>query len=208
MIYKLKVSLFISAITFTQAAYSTQIPATVMADYQAGLHGDIKANANAIESMTLLIAQDKNDPLVLSLLGSSETIKARFVEQPWSKMKFVEKGMSRLDKSLRLLKKDATVTPKTALIVTTTAGCTFVKLPKMFNRFEQGYGLLKGLIGSKSFSYAPVRAQVAAYLCAVEAATKAEDITAALVYIDAVIAIAPTGAHITTINHFKEQLEG
>lgn len=205
---KFKVSLFISAIAFTQAAHSTEIPATVMADYQAGLHGDIKANANAIESMKALIEQDKNDPLVLSLLGSSETVKARFVEQPWNKMKFAEKGMSRLDKSLRLLKKDTEITPKTALIVTTTAGCTFVKVPKMFNRFEQGYGLLKGLISSKAFSYAPVRAQVATYLCAVEAATKAEDTTTALAYINTVTSIAPTGSHIAVINNFKAQLEG
>lgn len=196
--------LLTGAISLSFSSVALEIPQQLITQHNAGLNGDASANQHAIEALQILVKKDAFDAMLYSLLGSSETAHARYVDQPWQKMKFAEKGLAHLDKSLYLLKRPDTAA-KITFQVTTTAACTFIKVPNMFNRFEQGYGLIQGLINAPSFAYAPTRAKVSAYLCAIEAATKAKNTTQALAFIEQANKIAPQGPHTATLEKFKEQ---
>ncbi|ATC96423.1 hypothetical protein [Pseudoalteromonas tunicata] len=197
-------SILTAAISLSFASVAVEIPEQIITQHTAGLNGDANANQNAIDALQILAKEDATDAVLYSLLGSSETAQARYVDQPWQKMKFAEKGLAHLDKSLNLLKRPDTA-PNVTFQVTTTAACTFIKVPKMFNRFEQGYGLIQGLVSAPGFAYAPARAKVGAYLCAIEAATAAKNTTQALAFIEQVNKIAPQGPHIAALEKFKAQ---
>jgi len=201
------VSLLCSALALSSIANAIEIPTNVMTDYQAGLRGDGSANANAVQQLTQLHQQDGKDLVVLALLGSSETTSARYADQPWQKMKLAERGMGKLDKVLRFLTSKQDASPVETLRVNTTAGCTFVSVPAMFNRFEQGYQLLTQTIAAPMFSHVPPRAKISTYLCAAKAAAKAKDKTNAIQYIASLNQLAPHASFIASLNALKAQLE-
>ena len=96
------------ALITSGAVLANDIPAEVMADYQAGVQGDAAANARAINALSELQKQQPKDALTIGLLGSSETAGARYADQPWEKMQLSEKGLAKLDKSLILVRKQPT----------------------------------------------------------------------------------------------------
>ncbi|WKE64775.1 hypothetical protein PVT67_14040 [Gallaecimonas kandeliae] len=199
-----KLTLIGAALAFTLPAAAIEIPQRLMATQQAGLAGDEAANQEAISALGKLVKADGSDALALALLGSSETAAARYQDQPWQKMQAAEKGMAHLDKSLALLKVKAT--PAEIFRVTTTAACTFIKVPKMFNRLDQGYGLIQGLIASPGFDRAPPQAKASAYLCAIEADIKAGRPAQAKAQIAALTSLAPQGRHMAQLKQLEDQL--
>ncbi len=179
------------------SAWAGQIPRKVVAEYQAGLRGDAGANGRAMDQLGTLVKQDPADALAAAYLGASETAHALYVERPWAKLKFSERGLARLEKALHMLSKDDLKSVPGQLSVhdrvETTAGCTFVAVPPMFHRFYEGYSLLQKLVASKSFAEAGDRHQAHAYLCAAEAAVAAKDRQKAKAYIADLIEVAPKG---------------
>jgi len=177
---------FICCAFVLNSAYAVEIPRQVAKDYQAGLQGNAGANARAIEQLNALIEQNPADPLVAAMLGSSETARARYVDQPWKKIRFSEKGLARLDKALQLLLEEhAEAAPGQLSVwdrVTTAAACTFVALPPMFQRFDQGYEMLQRLIASDSFTGAAGYQKIPVYHCAARAASGAGDEAKARTY--------------------------
>lgn len=201
------ISMLLCASSISINVAAIEIPSTVMKTYQAGLKGDEDANANAINSLQALLEKDKSDSLVMALLGSSETTQAIYLKQPWQKMKSAEKGMAKLERALKLARGQEATNPRVSLQVNTTAGCTFVKVPKMFNRLEQGYEILRGIIASKSFNYMPDSAKVNTYLCAVHGAKGLENNEDMLTYIEKIKAIAPQGPHIGQLEQLTANTE-
>lgn len=197
--------------TLVVAAFTTTVQAVpandqVMAAYQAGLQGDANANTAATQQLTEQLKAHPSDALTLALLGSSETAGARYAEQPWEKMQLSERGLARLDKALKQLKSKAEIEPAERFQVLTTAGCTFIALPPMFNRFDQGYQLLNKTISNPGFAHAPARSQVRTLLCGAQAAVQAGDKAQAQQYMTSITSIAPQGPHIAMVEQLKSKL--
>lgn len=146
-----------------------------MTVYQQGVQGDATANEQAIEKLTTASAAAPDDLQLQAMLGAVETAAAKHAILPWNKMKAAEQGLSKLDKTLRLADPQNRTQAAVTMQVHTIAGCTFINLPDLFNRFEEGYVLLKNQIQSPAFGYAPKAAQQALYSCGAKAAGKAGD---------------------------------
>lgn len=196
------------ALITSGAVLANDIPAEVMADYQAGVQGDAAANARAINALSELQKQQPKDALTIGLLGSSETAGARYADQPWEKMQLSEKGLAKLDKSLILVKKQPTDAASAAvqMQINVTAGCTFISVPPMFNRFDQGYRLLETAVNSAGFSHSPARAQVKAYMCAAQAAVQQGDKQKAAEYLQQIVTLAPQGPHLAMVDQLKAKI--
>lgn len=196
------------ALITSSSVLASDISAEVMADYQAGVQGDAAANARAINALSELQKQQPKDALTIGLLGSSETAGARYADQPWEKMQLSEKGLAKLDKSLILVKKQPTDAASAAvqMQINVTAGCTFISVPPMFNRFDQGYRLLETTVNSAGFSHSPARAQVKAYMCAAQAAVQQGDKQKAAEYLQQIVTLAPQGPHLAMVDQLKAKI--
>ena len=196
------------ALITSSSVLASDISAEVMADYQAGVQGDAAANARAINALSELQKQQPKDALTIGLLGSSETAGARYADQPWEKMQLSEKGLAKLDKSLILVKKQPTDAASAAvqMQINVTAGCTFISVPPMFNRFDQGYRLLETTVNSAGFSHSPARAQVKAYMCAAQAAVQQGDKQKAADYLQHIVTLAPQGPHLAMVDQLKAKI--
>lgn len=196
------------ALITSSSVLASDISAEVMADYQAGVQGDAAANARAINALSELQKQQPKDALTIGLLGSSETAGARYADQPWEKMQLSEKGLARLDKALILVKKQPTDAASAAvqMQINVTAGCTFISVPPMFNRFDQGYRLLETTVNSAGFSHSPARAQVKAYMCAAQAAVQQGDKQKAADYLQHIVTLAPQGPHLAMVDQLKAKI--
>ncbi len=188
------------------AAHAVPANEQVMASYQAGLQGDANANTAATTQLAEQLKANPTDALTLALLGSSEPAGARYAEQPWEKMQLSERGLARLDKALKQLKSKADIEPAERFQVLTTAGCTFIALPPMFNRFDQGYQLLNKTISNPGFAHAPARSQVRTLMCGAQAAVQAGDKDQAKQYITSITSIAPQGPHMAMVDQLKSKL--
>lgn len=164
------------AINTVQAA-SPQL----MKAYLDGVRGDASQNQQAYQTLSEAQQAAPADLELLAMLGAVETSAAKHAWMPWNKMQAAEQGLAKLDKALRLLPQPTNGTTQQQQVAALTmqvhsiAGCTFIHLPDMFNRFEQGYQLLKGQLQSPAFQYAPAAAQQALYSCGSQAANKAGD---------------------------------
>lgn len=149
----------------------------LMQAYLQGVRGDASQNQQAYQTLSEAQQAAPSDLELLAMLGAVETSSAKHAWMPWNKMKAAEQGLAKLDKALRLLPTDSKQPADIALTmqVHSIAGCTFTHLPEMFNRFEQGYQLLKNQLQSPALQYAPVGAQQALYSCGSQAANKAGD---------------------------------
>lgn len=153
----------------------------LMQAYLQGVRGDASQNQQSYQTLTKAQQAAPADLELLAMLGAVETSGAKHAWMPWNKMKAAEQGLAKLDKALRLLPESTGTAPQQQQVaaltmqVHTIAGCTFVHLPEMFNRFEQGYQLLKSQLQNPAFQYAPAAAQQALYSCGSQAANKAGD---------------------------------
>ncbi|MBQ4849979.1 hypothetical protein J8L98_16795 [Pseudoalteromonas sp. MMG013] len=154
------------------STFASSIPAEVLSAYQQGLSGDQEKNQAAFNALSKINEASPN-PVVLALLGSSETTQARYTNKPWQKMKFAEKGIAKLSKAIKQAK-DLPYLQQARVNV--TAGCTFSQLPKMMNRAEHGRYLLNQVMEQKSqFGSLEPTLQASAYRCASIAAKKLDD---------------------------------
>ncbi len=160
------------------AAFMLTTPAMAnnwMSVYQQGVRGDATANEQAIATLTTASAAAPEDLQLQAMLGAVETASAKHAMLPWNKMKAAEQGLSKLDKALRQLDPQDRAQAAVTMQIHTIAGCTFINLPDLFNRFNEGYALLKNQIQSPAFAYAPAGAKQALYSCGAKAANKAGD---------------------------------
>ncbi len=146
-----------------------------MSVYQQGVRGDATANEQAIATLTTASAAAPDNLELQAMLGAVETAAAKHAVLPWNKMKAAELGLSKLDKALRQLDPQDRAQTAVTMQVHTIAGCTFINLPDLFNRFNEGYALLKNQIQSPAFGFAPAAAKQALYSCGAKAANKAGD---------------------------------
>lgn len=153
-------------------ALASEIPEHVMKAYQLGMQGDEEQNLRAFNALTEINKSSPN-PVVLAMLGSAETTRAKYTNRPWQKMQFSERGIAKLTEAV---KQAESLSYPLQARVNITAGCTFAQVPKMMNRAEHGRYLLDEIIEQKdSFTSLNSELQASAYRCASFAAEKLSD---------------------------------
>lgn len=170
---------------------STEIPADILAHYTAAADGDSKATEKAYEALTQLRETKPDSALVTTVLGSTEAMMARDSFIPWRQLKYVEKGMARIDKGISMLEPDDAATTFQGIPITlwvkNTAGCTYVEVPRMFNRLEMGYEILKEALQSEEAASLPFEKLASTYMCAGIAATRLDNPEGARQYLQPII---------------------
>jgi hypothetical protein len=133
---------------------------------ERGRAGDAAAGARASELFQKLSESNPENPLYLAYWGSSWTLRGRNAWAPWNKMKLTEGGLDKIDRALAMLSpahdqammRGVPVSVETRLV----AASTFLALPSLFHRFEDGKAVVAAALVSPAFerSPAPVRAQL------------------------------------------------
>ena len=138
------------------------------------------------------LQQDGATPLTLVYLGSTETLMGRDAFLPWNKMKYVEKGLSTIDKSLVLLRdEDQPIHEQPRVqglpdsyLTRAMAAVTYTSLPDMFNHFDRGYDLFLSLLAEDDFQQQHFAATSWIYRYAITASIRAEDFEQAQVWLE------------------------
>lgn len=155
--------------------------------YNQAAQGDEDLVEVAYEQLNATLEKEGATPLTLVYLGSTETLMGRDAFLPWNKMKFVEKGLATIDKSLHLLSDFETPIHEQeriqglpeAYLTRAMAAVTYSSLPDMFNHFERGYDLFIALLAEDNFRAQHFAATSWVYRYAIEAAIRAEDMNQA-----------------------------
>lgn len=170
---------------------AASISPQLLGQYEAAASGDSKATEQAFAALTELAAQQPDNPLLLAVLGSTGTMMARDSFIPWRALKYLETGMAQIDKGISLLGPAEVSNTFQGVPVTlwvrNTAGCTYVEVPKMFNRLESGYRILQDAINSSEAQQLPFDKLASTYLCAGQAAQQLGDKQQARSYLQAVL---------------------
>ncbi|MDN3616200.1 hypothetical protein ACFFUS_07450 [Vibrio gallaecicus] len=151
--------------------------------YNQAAQGDEDLVDVAYEQLNATLEKEGATPLTLVYLGSTETLMGRDAFLPWNKMKFVEKGLATIDKSLHLLSDFETPIHEQeriqglpeSYLTRAMAAVTYSSLPDMFNHFERGYDLFIALLAEDNFRQQHFAATSWVYRYAIEAAIRAED---------------------------------
>ncbi|MEZ9056566.1 hypothetical protein [Vibrio pelagius] len=182
----IKTSLFVSTLAFGLAVnapvWANPTP-EALSMYNQAAQGDeemVEATHDALQS---ILDKEGATPLTLVYLGSTETLQGRDAFLPWNKMKYVEKGLATIDKSLTLLNSvEQPVAEQArvqglpeAYLTRAMAATTYTSLPDMFNHFDRGYDLYLDLLSEEEFSHQNFAATAWIYRYAITASIRAED---------------------------------
>ena len=151
--------------------------------YNQAAQGDEEMVEAAHDALKLILDKEGATPLTLVYLGSTETLQGRDAFLPWNKMKYVEKGLATIDKSLTLLNSiEQPVAEQArvqglpeAYLTRAMAATTYTSLPDMFNHFDRGYDLYLDLLSEDEFSHQNFAATAWIYRYAITASIRAED---------------------------------
>jgi len=178
------ISLVIATTLCVSAAFAETVNTTAELDqayqqYLAGADGEKGSVDAAVETFTTLHDERPDDPLVMVLLGGSQTLQGRDAWMPWNKMSFTEEGLAAMGKAQQLLepKHDEQLFDGLpgSLQVKALAGITFTQVPDFFGRFEQGYQLLLEVSQSELLDDIPAASHSHIHFFAASAAQKADE---------------------------------
>jgi hypothetical protein len=186
----IKTSLFVSALAFGLAVSAPVLAnptPEVLSMYNQAAQGDEEMVEAAHDALQAILDKEGATPLTLVYLGSTETLQGRDAFLPWNKMKYVEKGLSTIDKSLVLLKdEDQPIHEQPRVqglpdsyLTRAMAATTYTSLPDMFNHFDRGYDLYLDLLAEEGFKQQHFAATAWIYRYAITASIRAEDLTQA-----------------------------
>jgi hypothetical protein len=141
--------------------------AAAEAVFQKAAANDTGATPDAVRRFEQLAAADSpQTPLFTAYLGAAQTLQGRDAWMPWTKMRATERGLNTLEKALRRLeprhdRELARGTP-VSIEVRLVAATTYIAVPSMFNRYDQGKQALRDAFASPAFAAAPaeVRARL------------------------------------------------
>ena len=131
---------------------------------------------SAWQEFEQLDLQYPDHPAVQMYYGSLETVKARDAWMPWSKMKWVEQGLDRMDRALSLLepvheqqKLGANTIAMDSRLV---AANTFLAVPSFLNRLQDAKDVLADMLDSVELEQQPLELRQAIYRIGVKIAEK------------------------------------
>jgi hypothetical protein len=197
-------ALFISFIfitLFSQAVMANKASETLFIGaqglFERSLAGDDSVTAVALNQFKILSMTYPNQPLFLAYVGACYALMAREAWMPWNKSSYVEKGLTRIDNALTMLKgvhdhekmRGAPISVETRFI----AVSTFSNVPKSFNYFEKAKAVLNDLLESGAFNQTPVSLQARIYLTAAKIAQEEGDRVQEIAYLRKVSQVEPSG---------------
>lgn len=186
----IKTSLFVSTLAFGLAV-SVPVLANptpqALSMYNQAAQGDEDMVEAAHDALQSILDKEGATPLTLVYLGSTETLQGRDAFLPWNKMKYVEKGLATIDKSLTLLNSiEQPVAEQArvqglpeAYLTRAMAATTYTSLPDIFNHFDRGYDLYLDLLSEDEFAHQNFAATAWIYRYAITASIRAEDLVQA-----------------------------
>ncbi len=121
--------------------------------------GDGGAVKTASEQFKQLHDGEPDHVLLRAFWGTCLTLQGREAYMPWNKMRFVEDGLSQIDKALGQLtpEKDAELLGGISVGMETrlVAASTFLKLPDLFRRFDAGKRVVEEAFRNPAFAALP-----------------------------------------------------
>ena len=129
----------------------------------------------AIAAFEALAQADPKQPLYAAYLGSALGLKAGDAWMPWTKMRYAEQGLDRVDQALSALKPEHDTQSLRGVPVSLetrfVAANMFVKVPDaIFHRRSTGKKLFDELVKSPALALAPAEFRAAVDAAAAEAA--------------------------------------
>ena len=114
---------------------------------------------SAWDSFKQLDKQYPDHPAVQAYYASLETIKARDAWMPWSKLKWVEQGLDRMDGALSLLddshESEKLGVSTVALETRIVAANTYVAVPSFLNRLQDAKDVFSDLLDTPNLDRLP-----------------------------------------------------
>ncbi|MGJ7096438.1 hypothetical protein [Vibrio hannami] len=156
-------TLSILSISLLVAGHSAMaaVPTELINMYNQAAQGDEDKTEEVYKALSSLIEKEGASALGLVYLGGSETLLGRDAFLPWNKMKYVEKGVAKIDKGLSLIDADF-ASPDLVMglpenyLARANAAAVYTGLPDMFNQFDKGYDIYLELLSREDFpSYHP-----------------------------------------------------
>ena len=154
-----------------------------------------------------LIESEGRHPLLISTLASVTTLQGREAWMPWNKLRYTERGLEGLEKSVaQLSPNDATTTWRGVsvhLVVVLTAAKTMLAVPEFFGYRSYGLRLLKDEIDGAQLKGTPHSFQadfLLSYAEQVEEPSRRSDL------LDQIIELAPATPSATKALQLKEEI--
>lgn len=121
--------------------------------------GDNAAIGKAVDAFAALTRAEPTNPVLLGYSGASIALQAKTTLLPWKKMAYAEDGLAQLDKALAMLKPAHNAAGQNqvpaVLDVKLVAANTYLALPRMMNRHDQGRRLLGEVANSPLLAGSP-----------------------------------------------------
>ena len=153
-----------------RAAYQQYLNAT---------EGGRSDSSRALERFTELHEANPQDPVALMLMGGSQTLRGRDAWMPWNKLSHTEDGLDNMERAQNLLQTEHDDLwfegLPVSIMVPAITGITYVQVPSMFSRFEQGLQLLESVMAHPRRKQAQPEAMTSIYRYTVEAALEVDD---------------------------------
>lgn len=126
-----------------------------------------------------LDAQYPDHPAVQTFYGSLEAIKASRVRMPWSKIKWVERGLDRIDRAMTLLTAEHETEMLIGMPVATdsriAATTTLLAVPGFLNRLEDARAVFADLLDTTDMDTLPATVQRRIYQLGVDIAERSDN---------------------------------
>ncbi len=134
---------------------------------------------SAWQQFERLDAQYPDHPAVQTFYGSLEAIKANRVRMPWSKIKWVERGLDRIDRAMTLLTPEHEAEILVGIPVATdsriAATTTLLAVPGFMNRLEDARAVFADLLDTSDIGTMPAAVQRRIYQLGVDIAERSDD---------------------------------
>jgi hypothetical protein len=167
--------------------------------FQKAAAKDSSATDDAVRRFEQLSAADSPlSPLFTAYLGAAQALQGRDAWMPWTKMRATERGLDTLEKALRRLEprhdrelmRGAPVSIEVRLVAVTT----FIAVPSMFNRYDQGKQALRDAFASPAYAAAPADIKARLHQQAALAAGRDKNPGEEAAHLKQALEAAPAGA--------------
>lgn len=160
---------------------------------------DSSVTDDAVRRFEQLSAADSPmSPLFMAYLGAAQSMQGRDAWMPWNKMRATERGLDTLEKALRRLEprhdRELARGAPVSIEVRLVAATTFIAVPAMFNRYDQGKQALRDAFASPAYAAAPAEIKARLHQQAALAAGRDKNPSEEAAHLKQALEAAPAGA--------------
>lgn len=199
LLFALALFLSLNSLVFAQSEEEDFMRA--FNSFESSLNGNKKETSNAIDQFEALVKQHPDNPLYLAYLGSAHTLKARDAWMPWTRLRYVERGLDEIDQSLSMLNEthDTVFIRNSILSIETrlVAINTFSQVPGFLNRLDMAADVSQQTFTLEAYNSAPKIVQGRLHLVAAEIAEKQENVEKQAEHLNQAISLLPESIYLT-----------